>query len=157
KGECYGVIVSLGWYDPDGTTATRVKKVTVKFDKVTSGSLIHTEDDVHGRSGSRLRPLRLREEWFMKFGVNGRWFWYYSAQDEVGAGEVITLKNMEHTFWLAEEDSLRITAHGAERNNVDDVMWWARADRVLSIDGNPLDYLQHIQNGGVPGPPTRAN
>jgi hypothetical protein len=149
-GNACGIIVSLGWFDPDGTTAKMVKKVTVKFEKITSGSLVHTEDD-------RSRKNVLKEEWFLKMGVNGRWFWFYSAENEIGVGEVITLKNMEHTLWLAEGDFIKITAHGAERNNVDDVMWWPREDRVLTLDGNRLDYIDDIQNGGAPGPPSRAN
>ncbi len=43
--DCYGVILSLGWHDPDGSQAARVKKCTVTFEKVTTGDVSQRQVD----------------------------------------------------------------------------------------------------------------
>ena len=57
----YGVILSLGWFDFDGTLAARVKEVEVIFDR------IQMEDD---------------DEYQIKIGVNGRWTALVNRTDE---------------------------------------------------------------------------
>ena len=39
--ECYGVIITMGWFDPDLAKARKVKEVTVKLDRVQAGTVQH--------------------------------------------------------------------------------------------------------------------
>lgn len=140
QADTYGVIISLGWLDPDGSQARRVKRVSVSFDN------LHTEDIVHDRFSL--------EEWFLKMGVNGRWFWYYSGEDTVDHDTDIPFSRVEngqmvrpfeHVFYLADTDSIRLCSHGAEINPVDDI--FHNRDRTVRLNGRAVDFVADIQNG----------
>jgi len=116
--QSYGVIVSLGWFDPDGSQAAKVKKVTVSL------SHVQTHEETHEGF------LRGNGEWTVKVAVNGRW---RSVRDEnVGTNDTIRL---DKTFdiHLAEDDVVNISAHGMEEDDVGEFMNKPGSDRVLNI------------------------
>lgn len=101
--EFYGVVVHLGWPDLDNRQARRVKKCTVKLLDLFKTKLDHDT---------------LREEWRFKVGVNGRWFHYDFGAMRSNDTRAL---NTELTFFLPEDGAIRVTAHGAEVDLVDDV------------------------------------
>lgn len=116
--DSYGVIVSLGWHDPAGAQAARVKKVTVTLDRVQSLEFDHDEF------------LRGKGEWTVKVGVNGRWA---SVRDEnVTENHRIPIGRL-FQFHLAEEDSVNISAHGMEEDDVGEFLNLNRDARKLRI------------------------
>jgi hypothetical protein len=99
----YGCVVVIGWPDISGESAARVKKVTVKFQKLRKFKVNH---DIG------------KEEWRYKAGVNNRWFqWEFTG---VKNSTDLSLKDTEVVFHQHVDDPVRITAHGAELNVVDD-------------------------------------
>lgn len=104
----YGVLLSMGWFDPDALQAKKVKKVTVK--------LVSLQPADPGSDG----------EWNLNVGVNGRWFNFrFDASkrgnpriliDQVAGGPV------QVEMLLAEEDLVLISVHGMEEDPFDDVI-----------------------------------
>ena len=147
----YGVIISLGWRDPTGELAAKVKKVTVRFDNLFKASINH---DV------------FKEEWRFKAGVNGRWFqWEFMgvsnnsnhslASDQKGRPARIEL-------FLHEDEFVQISAHGAELNLVDDVYQRPDPGRTVTItpadvqfealEGTTILQPELASVGATPGP-----
>ena len=133
--DCYGFILSLGWHDPDGSQAATVRKCTVTFEKVVTGGILH--------------DVLTDEEWFMKMGVNGRWLFFRTKDDVVGREAEITMKNFKRTFYLAQRDGIRIAAHGAEINLVDNIFQRSDEDRTIRLDGVAIDYRRDVQGGNL--------
>jgi len=124
--DAYGVIVSLGWFDPDGSQARKVRKIRVEFPKVHKAAVNH---DVFA------------EEWRLRIGVNGRWFSRNRNQvhnnRDIGLGKAAE-------FLLSEDDFVTITAHGTEENLVGDFMKRAEGNRTLDLDGEVVNWAQHV-------------
>jgi len=118
----YGVIVSLGWYDLDGSEAARMKKVTVVFENVRV--LGDNHDTLEG-------------EWQLKFGVNGRWTAHATGDDQVENDSVITL-NRRFVMHLAPEDSINVAVHGMEEDPVGDFMKRRDANRTFRFDNGNI-------------------
>jgi hypothetical protein len=103
--DAYGVIVSLGWYDPDKTEARKVKQCTVIFRELFKG---HEDHDTFA------------EEWLLKAGVNHRWFqWQFSGMRN---GTRHSLNDVRARFWLQEDEHIIISSHGAELDGTHDSM-----------------------------------
>ncbi len=101
----YGVLVSIGWLDPDALQLKKVKKVTVKLDSVQPAS---PDSDA---------------DWNLNVAVNGRWFCFrFNAQPGTHAridlasvsGGPVTVEML-----LAEEDLIMVSAHGFEEDPMD--------------------------------------
>ena len=133
--DCYGVILSLGWHDPDGSQASTVRKCTVTFEKVITGDVNH--------------DILTAEEWFLKLGVNGRWMFFRTPDDTIGHQTEIVMNGFQRTFYLAQQDLIRISAHGAEINRVDDVFQRSDARRSIELDGRRIDYRLDVQEGDL--------
>jgi hypothetical protein len=123
----YGVIVSLGWEDVDGSQAAKVKEVHVNLDHYRKHSVDH---DV------------LAEEWRLNLSVNGRWLQVFN--DGVHDNTDLPVKQ-EIVLYLAPEDELSICAHGMEQDAEGD--WFDHDDRVLKhlvveFDPLPVDINQ---------------
>ena len=125
----YGVILKLGWFDPDRSQARRVKKCTVNFKHVLKGHIDH--DD-------------FAEEWLVKFGANGRWF--LRNFTDVHNGQRLNL-NQRVEFFLSEDDSIYVTSHGAELDLVDDVFQERDGDRTVRLNGADVDWERDIVHG----------
>lgn len=88
----YGVVVSIGWFDPTGELASRIKKVTVAFDQLEG---LDKDGD-----------LRLM------FAANGRW-----QTKAVRAGSRAFQSIGQQIVLLVPDDgTVAISAHGARRN-----------------------------------------
>ena len=129
--DAYGVIVSLGWYDPDGSQARKVRKIRVEFPKVHKAAVNH---DVG------------KEEWRLKVGVNGRWFSRNRNQVENDT-DIHLEKTVE--LLLSEEDFITINAHGMEENQVGDFMKREEPDRTLRIDGQDATWKQDVDQPDI--------
>ena len=103
----YGVIVSLGWFDPGGVLASTVHKVTVILDRIRL-------TDVHE---SATEP-----ELFINLAVNGRWFQFAPAGKTVDRTHVIELNGRTIDLFLDEEDAVAVSAHGMEADGLHDLM-----------------------------------
>jgi hypothetical protein len=113
--EAYGVIVSLGWHDPNLVEAAKVRKVTVSLESVS----VH--GDAHDNSGA---------EWVINVGINGRWL--RQRFEDVGSKSKLIFDDPKTvTLFLAEDDAVSISAHGLEEDGLDDFF---RKPRDL---GNP--------------------
>jgi hypothetical protein len=111
----YGVLLSMGWFDPDATQVSNVKKVTVKLISVQPAGDSH-DDLTEG-------------EWNLNIGVNGRWFQFrfvvndrslihlgaQSDKNEARAGPP-----PEVEMFLAREDLVMVSVHGMEEDAFDD-------------------------------------
>ena len=112
--ETYGVIISLGWFDPAGTLATRVRKVTIELTQIAVADRHETG----------------RPEFRVNVAVNGRWF-FFKGEEEVERNGTITLKAAERglqspprtlTLFLADDDAISISVHGMEQDGLGDIM-----------------------------------
>lgn len=105
----YGMILSLGWLDPDLSQARRVRKVKVTFDHVEP---FDSHDYVFGISAPG--------EFQIRYGVNGRWG--QERREKVKKGTPIPLNNHKTVeFYLCEDDPIRIACQGEETDRVHDV------------------------------------
>ena len=119
--DTYGVIVSLGWFDPTRIRAAKVKKVNIAFTHIKRFD-IH-EGFVSGEG-----------EWQFKVGVNGRW---HAVSDSGVSRESLSMRlSIRETFYLAEDDELVITAHGMEEDSVGGIMRENGWDRTLKDPDN---------------------
>ena len=121
--ETYGIIVSLGWFDPAGTLARVVHKVTIEL-----GQIVLMKRD------------ETRSEYRVNVAVNGRWFFFGpETDDEVEDNHTITLNRdvpqpasrsrrkpsgppRTLTLFLAEDDAVSISVHGMEQDGLGDIM-----------------------------------
>ncbi|HJP66721.1 MAG TPA: hypothetical protein VKA30_10515 [Actinomycetota bacterium] len=123
--ETYGVIVSLGWFDPAGALARVVHKVTIEL-----GQIVLMKRD------------ETRAEYRVNVAVNGRWFFFGAdSDDEVEDNRSITLNRdtpqpltpgskrrkpsgppRTLTLFLAEDDAVSISVHGMEQDGLGDIM-----------------------------------
>lgn len=126
--DSYGVVVSLGWPDPANEQAQHVKKCTVRLKSLQKASLDHDT---------------FSEEWRLKVGINGRWFQF--EFDGMGSNDSKDL-NQDVVLHLHEEDSIRVSAHGAELDLVDDVY---TKPRTITVSG--LDIAQAVDPEAVDG------
>lgn len=119
----FGVIIKFGWFDPDRSLARRVKHCVVNFTHIHKGDIDH--DD-------------WAEEWLVKFGVNGRWFLrnYTGVSNDTD----LQLHAQPVDFYLADGDSIYVSAHGAELDLVDDVFQESDADRTVTLNGAIIDW-----------------
>ncbi len=127
SGDYFGVIVSLGWYDPDGSEARKVMHCQVKLDHLFKGSVDHDT---------------FSEEWMIKIGVNGRWFTQYF--DGVRNNTSLKLNAQVIDFWLSEDDFIYVSSHGAEMDLVGDFFERARNDRTLTLDDKVIDWDKDV-------------
>ena len=102
----YGVLLSIGWFDPDALQVKEVKKVTVKLVSIKAAL---PESDM---------------DWNLNIGVNGRWFNFRFNANTPGnvpiqlenvAGAPVTVEML-----LAEEDFVMVSVHGYEEDPFDD-------------------------------------
>jgi hypothetical protein len=132
----YGVIVNLGWYDPDQSQARKVKRCSVKFNR------IHKGDEDHDT---------FAEDWIVKFGVNGRWFNRHFTG--VHNDTDLQLNVPEQPIFLGEDDSLYITAHGADVEPVGAFFDNSVKDRTLRLNGVTQTWDGDI--AGLPAGPSQ--
>lgn len=136
----YGVIVSLGWHDPGREQAEKVKEVVFRFKEVElTGDLRRFLDtSLLNRLPAWLVPepggiggtIRLD----FRVGVNGRWH----ALDVPSVNlrmKVLSLKHQGETMFLAEDDDIRITAHGLEEDPSGEMLRRSLEDRTLKNEG----------------------
>jgi hypothetical protein len=127
-GDCYGVLVSLGWRDLSGEQAARVKKCTVKMKKLFKASIDHDT---------------FSEEWRVKAGVNGRWFqWNFTGvrnNTEHSLARDEKNRPTELVIHLHEDDALQFSAHGAELDLVDDVYMGSNRDRTVTVSNDDIN------------------
>jgi hypothetical protein len=130
-----GTVLSLGWFDADGSQARRVKRVRVRDFEVRVGSNDH---DATGRGSG---------EWVVKLGVNGRWVMRHV--EDVGAHDTIRFDGVEFDFHLSDHEwnQLFVSCHGEELDDVHDVFKdRSDSERVLRRSGStPYRYDGDIQ------------
>jgi hypothetical protein len=105
----YGVLLSIGWADPDATQVKNVKKVTVKLVSLQPAKDLHESGDA---------------EWNLNVGINGRWFQFRFLVknldriqiDAIAGGPVIV------EMLLAEQDFVMVSVHGMEEDPFDDLI-----------------------------------
>jgi hypothetical protein len=150
-GDFYGVLVSLGWRDPTGEQAGRVKKVTVEFKNLHKGQIDHDT---------------FKEEWRFKAAVNGRWFqWEFNGVSNGSNHDLSkdqTFSPTKVVMFLDEDDFVQFSSHGAELDLVDDVYQRLDAGRTVTItpDGVEEEATGHTSQpqpqlagvGATPGP-----
>jgi hypothetical protein len=124
----YGVILSLGWEDPDLSLARKVKRVTVTMNNIRVGDDNH-ESFLNDFGGGR---------WVIKYCVNGRWkMIIYPSVDE----EQVLPLNTAFRFHLSEEDPIRISIHGFEQDGVGNYMERnSERGRIFSFRGRQVSY-----------------
>ena len=94
----YGVIISLGWFDFDGTLAERVKEVEVIIDRV---------------------QFEGSDPYQVKIGVNGRWAAFINHLDEYEQYYVNEIKIGHHLkVHLDLDQTLSIAVHGLKEGPV---------------------------------------
>ena len=135
--DAYGVILSLGWKDPDKRLARNVRKCTVTVNNIVVNDADHESTP---------------EEWLVKVGVNGRWF--SLRQDSIRDGDTIRFAKSFELF-LSTEDTIFVSSHGSELNLVHDVFARPVANRTLAgvtdytrdtVDCTLATALTHLDN-----------
>jgi hypothetical protein len=143
--DAYGVILSLGWLDPDRSQARRVKKVKVSNFKIKVGAERHDTFLLTGPTA----------EWQVRVGVNGRWM--QVRQEGITAHDVIDLPRRAGInanpveFHLADDDFVCVAAHGEETDAVHDTYKdRTDADRTLTLGrSGPMDYMRDCVKGNL--------
>ena len=109
----YGVIVSLGWHNPDHTPGNRVYAVEV---------------NVHS--------IAARGDSLIRFGINGRFFQRY-----MGGHDVRQFQHATTSLLLSESDEVTIQVGGLHSNWVGDWLWsHGRAERTLHVGGREIHW-----------------
>lgn len=128
----YGVILSLGWEDPDQSLARKVKRVTVSVKNIRVGDDNH-ENFLTDIGGGR---------WVIKYAVNGRWkMVIFPSVDE----EQILPVNIRHRFHLSDDDPIRVSIHGFEQDGVGNFLERnSEPDRVLFFEGKRVSYQRDV-------------
>ncbi len=99
----YGVVISAGWSDPDGSQAAEIVRRKVTLDTLFMDA--------------NLDPVPLdRDEWYVYLGVNGHWWDYKSL-----GGESKKL-NRSVTLLLHRRDPIEISVSGFEADTLHDKM-----------------------------------
>lgn len=138
----YGVLVSVGWFDPDAIQATKVKKVTVR--------LIAVQPD--------LQNLDSDDNWNLNIGVNGRWFNFRFRAKESDTLGMVHLENVtggqfvKVDMELSEDDFIMVSAHGFEEDPLDDVM---RLKPEFTDGPRPAKKAPQLQKPGQPLTPAQ--
>jgi hypothetical protein len=113
----YGMILSMGWLDPNAAQARKVKKVTVRLVAIQPGGDLH-----EGLSAA---------EWNINIGVNGRWFQFrFEAKKnekmDISAAILGTPQKpappVEIEMLLSVDDFVMVSAHGMEEDPFDGLM-----------------------------------
>ncbi len=110
----YGVVLSLGWHDPDGSLARQVRKVTIDLMNLTPFE-VHESGD---------------PEWIVNVGVNGRWFQQIfgfkgkpgGAAQKPTVGRPLFFNGASLVLFLAEDDLIHVSVHGMEEDGIGDIM-----------------------------------
>lgn len=104
----YGVLLSIGWLDPDALSAPNVRKVTVRLKSVQPAA---PDSDA---------------EWNLNVAVNGRWF---NFRFDAGASgnpridlEKVAGGPVQVEMLLALDDFVMVSAHGMEEDGFDDTI-----------------------------------
>jgi hypothetical protein len=129
SGQSYGVIISLGWYDPDGSQARKVFHCQVRLDNLHKGTVKHDT---------------FSEEWSIKIGVNGRWYTQYF--DGVRNNTTLTLKAAPIDIWLSEDDFISISSHGAEIDEVGGFFERPQEGRTSFIGHHLVDWNRDVMS-----------
>jgi hypothetical protein len=132
----YGVIISLGWFDFDGTLAERVKEVEVIVDRV---------------------QFEGNEPYQIKIGVNGRWAAFINHMDQYEQYWVQEIKIGHHVkLHLDLDQTLSIAVHGLKEGTVGEFMDKPLDERRLEnfnwdvdIDQPDLDHTAVVARGFI--------
>lgn len=110
----YGVLLSIGWLDPDSVSAPKVKKVSVTLVAIEA-----TQPDSDS-------------DWNINVGVNGRWFLFRfnaskapksaTGTPRVDLASISGGQPIKIDMLLAEDDFIMVSAHGFEEDPFDGVM-----------------------------------
>jgi hypothetical protein len=117
----YGVVLWMGWRDPGRTEGKKVKKVTVNFVNLRKGVIDHDATAEH---------------WRFKAGVNGRWFQWDFPTMHNNSDNSLAL-TFPIVFWLHEDSSVVVSAHGAELDPVDAVY---DEERTIQVNQQEIDF-----------------
>lgn len=123
----YGVMISLGWYDPDGSQARKVLHCQVTLDNFHKGSVNH---------------VTFSEEWSVKIGVNGRWLTQHF--DGVRNNHTYNFNLPTIDLWLSEDDFISISSHGAEIKLVGDFFDRSQNRRTVTINGHDVQWNRDV-------------
>jgi hypothetical protein len=134
----YGVIVSLGWADPERQQAEKIKEVRIVF----------TEIELHGDLTRFFQGVFFDNKilstirFVFRVGVNGRWH-ALDAPDVNLNTTSLGLKHQGVTMYLAEDDDIRITCTGMEEDPSGEMLRRRLEDRVLinPRTGDPYNWL----------------
>jgi hypothetical protein len=128
----FGVIVSLGWEDPDLALARKVRRVTVKMKDIKVGDDNH-ESFLNDIGGGR---------WVMKYCVNGRW--KMAIFPNVDEEQSLPLGD-QFVFHLSEEDPIRVSIHGMEQDGVGNYLERnSETERILFFRNKLIDYERDV-------------
>jgi hypothetical protein len=143
-GDCYGVLISLGWRDLSGEQAARVKKCTVKMTNLFKAAINHDT---------------FAEEWRLKAGVNGRWFqWEFEGVHNNSNHSLVNDQKgrpAQVVLHLDVGDDLQFSAHGAELDLVDDTYQGSDADRTITVSNDDIAFENPPDAPPLPGGSTR--
>jgi hypothetical protein len=117
--DAYGVCVSLGWFDPDGVLARKVKKV-----RLAPGPLRMLDDDKDDGS------------FRFHFCFNGRWFFAPFTDPDVKKPVSLTGVDARFTQLVPDDSRAKLTSHGMMRNGFGEyIETQNRAERTVRVGG----------------------
>lgn len=129
----YGVMISMGWTDVDGSQAHRVKKITVRFDRIRIG-----DRDYGGN-------------WRLNFCINGRW--RHWGSNEIDDNESFLLLGpvelKPFTQFVPEDGFLRFSIQGHNRNGLGAIFEKSIQNRILTVGGlikEDIPLIVNLQN-----------
>jgi hypothetical protein len=115
----YGVCINLGWFDPDGVLAKRVKKV-----RLASGPLRILDDD--------------KDDGFFRFHFcfNGRWFFAPFTDPDVNTPVSLTGVDARFTQFVPDDSRAKLTSHGMLRHGFGEyIETQNRPERTVRVGG----------------------
>ena len=120
--DVYGVLISLGWEDRDGSLRDRVKKVTVTFDQLAPG------DDAS------------RGHWRLQMSANGRWRWWGMNGLEANHAPYVLKQPPDGSpikveMFVPDDRAVRTAAHGMKRRGIGEIFEGDIERRTLSVGG----------------------
>jgi hypothetical protein len=92
--DAYGVCISLGWFDPTGELADRVKRIEMRFNSI---KYLGSHGDVR-----------------LSFGANGRWV--HKTFGKVSGGEDIDISHPGFLLFVPEDGIVQMAAHSTRMN-----------------------------------------
>jgi hypothetical protein len=92
--DAYGVCISLGWFDPTGELADRVKRIEMKFDGI---KYFDSHSDVR-----------------LNFAANGRWV--HKGLGKVPAGNEIDISQPGFLLFVPDDGIVQMAAHSTRMN-----------------------------------------